>query len=275
MVAAGFYLSEPANRPVRPPPPEPAVEAVRIASASASQLAGWFVEGRPGGGAIVLMHGWTSTKRSMLPRMEFLHDAGYAVLAFDFQAHGESEGRRITFGQLESLDAEAAIAWMRGRLPGEKVGVIGVSLGGAAALLEPHGFKGDALVLESVFPDMTSAVADRLARYLGPLSRPAAEAFILAVEPAIHVDGYALRPIDHIRDIGVPVFVVGGTSDRETPIGETRELFVRAQAPKRLWEVQGAGHVDIERFAREEYRSRVLEFLSAYIRGRGRVARDP
>jgi len=267
MVAAGFYLSEPANRSVRPPPAELAVVDVAIPSPSGSTLAGWFVQGRPHAGAVVLMHGWTSTRRSMLPRMQFLHDAGYSVLAFDFQAHGESPGQRITFGHLESLDAEAATAWMRKRLPEEKIGVIGVSLGGAAALLEPHGFHGDALVLESVFPDMDRAVGDRLSRYIGAMGRVVAEIFVAAIEPIIHVDGGTLRPIDRIHDVGAPVFVIAGTKDTYTTIEETREMFARASEPKQLWEVDGARHVDLERFVRDEYRRRLLDFLGRYLRG--------
>lgn len=267
MVAAGFYLSEPANRPVRPPPPELAVESVAVDSASGSRLAGWYLPGRPHAGAVVLMHGWTSTRRSMLPRMEFLHAAGYSVLAFDFQAHGESPGRRITFGEMESLDAEAAIGWMKNRLPNEKIGVIGVSLGGAAALLEPHGFRGDALILESVFPDMEHAVSDRLSPYFGPLSRPIAAAFVAMIEPAIHVDGDGLRPIEHIHDVNAPVFVISGTKDRATTIDETRALFARAKEPKQIWEIKNAGHVDLARFAGADYRDRVLEFFARYLRG--------
>ncbi len=145
MAAAGYYLSEPANYSIAPPPVSLAAETVTIPSASGSALAGWFVPaapraGAPRTGAIVLMHGWTSTRRSMLARIRFLHDAGYAVLSLDFQSHGESLGTRITFGRLEALDAEAAIAWTKEKLPGEKIGVIGVSLGGAAAVLEPGGF---------------------------------------------------------------------------------------------------------------------------------------
>jgi len=88
-----------------------------------------------GQGAIVLMHGVWSNRRTMVQRARVLHEHGFAVLLFDFQAEGESPGKHITFGHLEGLDAAAAVAFARQRLPGERVGAIGVSLGGAAALL--------------------------------------------------------------------------------------------------------------------------------------------
>ena len=71
----------------------------------------------------------------MLGRARMLNAQGFAVLLFDFQAHGESPGRYLTFGYLELRDARAAFDFMRQRLPGEHIGVVGMSLGGAAAIL--------------------------------------------------------------------------------------------------------------------------------------------
>ena len=57
----------------------------------------------------------------------------------------------ITFGYLESRDARAAFDFMRQRLPGEHIGVVGMSLGGAAAILSEKPLEADAMVLEAVF----------------------------------------------------------------------------------------------------------------------------
>ena len=61
------------------------------------------------------------------------------MLPFDSRAHGESGGERITFGYLESLDARAILGFLRRQMPGERVGMIGVSLGGAATTASPFG----------------------------------------------------------------------------------------------------------------------------------------
>lgn len=71
-----------------------------------------------------------------------------------------------------SLDAEAAVDLVRARLPGEPVGVIGASMGGAAALLGPGPLRVDALVLESVSPTIELAVADRLRVRLDTAATP-------------------------------------------------------------------------------------------------------
>lgn len=64
------------------------------------------------------------------------------------------------------------------------------------------------------------------------------------------------------------MLIVGGVLDPLTPIADTRAIFARARLPKELWDVPDAGHYDFERHAPEQYRARVLNFLSRHL-GRG------
>src|SRR5579862_3271675 len=98
VVAFGLIESRPARVAVGPPPAGLNAENVAISSASGATLRGWFIAGRPGGGAVVLMHGVRSNRLSMVSRARLLNAAGFSVLLFDFQAHGESTGQRITYG---------------------------------------------------------------------------------------------------------------------------------------------------------------------------------
>jgi dienelactone hydrolase len=57
------------------------------------------------------------------------------------------------------FSASSSVAFVRARLPNERIGAIGASLGGAAALLGPHPLPVNALVFfESVYPDIASLV---------------------------------------------------------------------------------------------------------------------
>jgi alpha-beta hydrolase superfamily lysophospholipase len=75
-----------------------------------------------------------------------------------------------------------------------------------------------------------------------------------------------LRPIDRIGEQTAPVLVVAGTADPYTTRRESRELFERARAPKGLWEVEDAAHVDLHAFAPAEYEHRIGEFLAQNLR---------
>lgn len=242
--------------------------SVRFPSASGSTIHAWLAPGVAGRGAVLLLHGSGENRRVMLGRARFLHDAGFTVLAPDFQAHGESPGAHETFGALERHDVQAALAFLRGCAPAERVGVIGVSMGGAAAVLDSGPARADALVLESVYPTIRHAVADRLDVWLGPfrgIGPTLAPALIRVVGRRIGVTEEMLRPIDRIGALDVPVFVLGGTADRFTRLAETRALYARARGPKQLWEVDGAGHEDLLAYAGAEYQRRVGGFLATQL----------
>ena len=241
------------------------METVALSSPSGA-LAGWFVPGKAGRGAVLLLHGVVANRLKMIERMRFLHARGHAVLAIDFQAHGMSEGRYITLGDRESDDARAAAAWLRETLPAEKIAAIAISLGGAAALVGDGPLDVDALALESVYPDLYRATRNRLRFFLGPLGERLTPLAIAIGAEATGADAGKLTPVEAIDRFAGPVFVLSGTRDPWTPIEETRELHARAKGPKRLWEVSGARHEDLHDYAPEEYRRRMGEFLDDSLR---------
>jgi len=57
-----------------------------------------------------------------------------------------------------------------------------------------------------------------------------------------------------------------GTHDDRTTMAETIAMFERAPEPKVLWAVEGAGHVDLEGYAPDAYRARVLPFMIERLR---------
>jgi fermentation-respiration switch protein FrsA (DUF1100 family) len=260
--ALGSALTAPALRTVGPPPGELGATALSFASGSGSELRGWLVRGEPGRGAVVLAHSVRSSRLEMVGRAEFLRRAGYSALLFDAQAHGESPGERITLGVRESHDARAAVDFLRAALPGERIGYIGVSQGGAAALLGGEPLGVDALVLEAVYPTLREAVIARIRIRLGPLAPLLAPLLLAQVQLRLGVDPDAVAPIEGVRRVHAPLLLIAGERDRHTPLAESRRLFDAAPEPKQLWVVPGAAHQDFHGLAREEYERRVLDFLA-------------
>lgn len=203
----------------------------------------------------------------MARRAAFLHAAGYGVMLIDLPAHGMSDGSRITFGANESLAVMAALDWLRDRFPGEKLGVVGVSLGAASTVLSKPAGKVDALVLESMYPSIEEAVADRLEIRLGPAGRVLAPALLwqLPIYAGIHAE--ALQPERGLASLSAPVLIAAGDADLHTRWSETERLFAAAANPKELWRVQGAAHVDLCDFTPLEYQQRILAFLGKHLRG--------
>jgi uncharacterized protein len=258
-----------------PAPPQfegPWGREVTLARDSGAELKAWFRPGRPGAGAVLILHGMGADHRAMIPRAHALSREGFATLLLDFRGHGSSSGGTTTYGLDESADALTALDWLRRTCPGERVAVIGVSMGGAAALLGPSPLDADALVLESVYPTFGAAVRNRLATWLGPLGLVAAPVLRGALARARGLSLAALRPIERIGEVGSPVLVAAGSRDPYTPIEESRALFESAPpGRKTFWEVEGAGHHDLYLSAPSEYLRVVGGFLAEVLRASSTV----
>lgn len=268
MYAVGWALSRPVQTTIGGAPRGLEAEDVAFSSQSGSTIHGWLSQASGRRGTILLLPGVRANRLSMVRRAEFLRQAGYSTLLIDFQGTGESKGEAITFGWRERFDVLAAVNYVRARSPGQRVGVVGISLGGAATLLGTPPLELDGAVLEAVYPSIDRAVVNRLAIRMGPLASFAAPLLLLQMRPRIGVSASELRPVEHIGKLRCPVLIVAGTLDRHTTIEDTQILFAAASQPKDLWLIPGAAHVDYLEFAGEDYRRRISKFFEQAL-GRG------
>ncbi len=267
VVVAGSRLTSPAQHSVGEPPADLPIEPVQLTRADGTFVRGWAVpEGYPRG-RILLLHGSRADRREMLERARFLNMAGYATLMIDLRAHGQTDGDQITFGYREAEDVRLALQHMREQLPHTKIGLIGVSLGGAAALLGPSPAKVDAMVLESVYSNLEQALDNRLRLRLGPIGSWVTPLLAWQVEPRLGVQLGQLSPETAIRSVTNPVLIMSGARDQRTTLLDTQALYAAAPEPKQLWVVPDAIHQDLHHFARAEYERRVLTFFARHLAG--------
>lgn len=258
---AGSFLTKTHPSTIGLAPSELPVVDVSFQSKSGSLLSGWYVEGNKQQGGVLLMHGIKANRLQMLARAKFLYNAGYSVLLFDFQGHGKSLGEQVTFGYLEALDAEAAYAFLHNKLQHKSIGVIGVSLGGASALLGSVAKQAQAVVLESVYPTIEEAISNRLVMYLGSLGQYLLPLLTVQMQPRLDFGTKDLQPIEHITQVTGSVFIIAGAEDKHTTLTESKRLFAQANQPKQMWVVDGAGHISFDRVRPEEYEAKVLAFF--------------
>jgi esterase/lipase len=271
VLAAGEVLSAPSRAVLGVPPADLHAASVTIAGASpALAVKGWLIRGKPGQGAVLLLHGVRGNRADMLGRARFLARDGYTVLLIDLPGHGESGGARITFGAREKDGVLAALAWLRAEAPGERIGAIGVSLGAAALVLAHPSPRLDAVVLESMYPTIDEAVANRLRTRLGAPGAWSTPLLVQQLPWRIDVAPAQLRPIVDIEQLASPTFIISGTVDTQTPATETQRIFAASHAEKQLWLVDGAAHVNLHTFAGSAYETRVGSFLASHLwRGLG------
>jgi fermentation-respiration switch protein FrsA (DUF1100 family) len=246
------------------PPADLSAMEITLASASGASLSGWHIRVRESKGVVVLLHGLRGSRTSMLDRARWLHKEGYSSVLIDFRAHGESTGNIITGGYLEKEDVVSAVEFARRRHPSESIGVIGVSLGGASAVLGSP-LDIDALVIESVYPDLRSAIQNRVVIKLGAMYWLPSQLLLASLQLRTGISPSSLRPIDQLAVVGCPILIASGAGDRRTTSAETQSMYQSAAPPKELWILENAAHVDLYRAAPEDYRRRVSSFLVKYM----------
>lgn len=213
-----------------------------------AQLSGWmFQPAEKPRALVVFLHGRMANRAWGIAAAEALVPRGYAVLAYDQRAHGESGGPHCTYGYLEKDDLSRAID-AAGVSP---VYVIGHSLGAAVALQAAAVDKRiRAVVAAASFSDLRTIVGDRAP----PLESRAdlSEALRIA-EARAHFRIDDVSPVAAAEHIDAPVLLVHGSRDTSIRPAHSRRIFAAltdrsgALGKNRLLMVEGANHYDILR----------------------------
>lgn len=243
---------------------------VRIATAGADSIDGWYLAGRDPA-VVLLLHGHGRDHRRMWRYGQFLHASGYGVLAIDFRSARAHHRAPTTLGHIELVDAQAALDWLLGQpdLRGHAVGLLGESLGGSVALLIAARNPGvGAVVDESGFASGEEAIADfftRLAR-LPSWPPPLVRAFARAVT-GVDPGALDVRPAAAaLRDR--PVLFIHGDRDARISPAQTVALWHAAGGDDPLWIVPGAGHNEGWMRERAAYEDTVTGFFDRHLLGR-------
>ena len=107
------------------------------------------------------------------------------------------------------------------------------------------------------------------------LSRGLAPLLLSQLPLRLGVEPSQLRPELALRQLDAPVLVAGGQLDTQTPPAETQRMAAAAPQLQVLWLVEGAHHTDLQAFAPEPYRQRVLAFLIQRLRAHTADALTP
>jgi pimeloyl-ACP methyl ester carboxylesterase len=190
-------------------------------------------------GTVVVLHGFGESKESMIFWGIALAERGYRVVLVDLRGHGESGGKRIHFGASESSDLVKVMDELqRRRLAGRRVGLLGVSYGGAVGVLwaakDP---RVQAIVLIEPYADPRRAIPDFI-RGVSENEKQFSDAdFAWAEERGAKLAGFSWEetiPVDHIADLKSPVLVFHGEGDTWVPLRNSEELCARAAPGSKL-----------------------------------------
>jgi pimeloyl-ACP methyl ester carboxylesterase len=194
---------------------------------------------------IVLVHGHQATKSGILKYGEGLHQT-FNLVAFNLRNAGRSTGTQTTAGVLEQKDVRAIIDWLERTKHPAHIGVLGNSLGAAAALAEATSdSRVEALVLDSMHTRIRFQIEQRIQHERFP-AYPATWAVFIAVRLRTGVDIGSVDPEDEVSKVGRrPVLLIHGTADTQDLPERTQAFYeelTAAGVPADLRWCEGSGH---------------------------------
>jgi dienelactone hydrolase len=202
--------------------------------------------------AVVIFHGFTGSRMEahwiFVKCSRALAHVGIASLRFDFYGSGESDGdfREVTL-RGELADGRAAVEFLRRQkgIDPQRVGLLGLSLGGAVAAALASSVEARAAVLWSALAH-TARLREIVAASSKPIPNQPDVVEFEAHELALRFldDVLKVEPIRHLKRFKGPTLIVHPEKDEHIPVAHARAFFrASGAAAKELVIIPGADHV--------------------------------
>ncbi|MBO2012846.1 alpha/beta hydrolase [Hymenobacter negativus] len=198
-------------------------QSTSLTTPDQAQLAGWIVE--PAANVpdqhttMVMAYGDMNNMSYFIYQAQALSKGGYRVYMFDYRGFGHSSDfaidRQWLYYSEFTTDLRTVLADARHRYPGSRTGIIGFSMGTIMGSEVAASGKCDFLVAEGYVANPQQLVATQFQRFQKTVTLPAEAA------------DYALVA----RRVNCPWLLVGGTSDKNTPLADS--VVVARQARRR------------------------------------------
>jgi uncharacterized protein len=211
-------------------------EDLRISVKSGGSLHAWWIPRRNlAEKVLIAFHGNGYVLEDMLAsEVERLYQAGANLLLIDYRGYGSSSPIRPDETTItEDADATLDYVLHQRAIPPSRVFALGRSIGtGPATHLASANPRLGGLILESPFTSI-----DDVATSAGPWWF---QIYPIPLMLRTHFDNFAGMP-----SVTTPSLLIAGTADTLTPPWMAKALFRRAQGPKQIYFVPGAGHNDL------------------------------
>lgn len=244
---------------------------VEIMSRDGLRLVSHIIEAENPRAVIILMHGFHSNGiHDFSLALEFYHKLGFTLIVPDQRAHGESEGKYITYGVKEKEDCALWAKYSAKRYPGLPIILDGLSMGASTVMLATG---------EDLPPEVCGVIAD--CGYTTPMA--IFRHFILhnfKFEPSLvlpvanriakkraGVDLARCSVPKVLANNKIPLFIAHGEADTFVP-PKMSDINIAAakNCEVTVIKVPGANHGESFLIAKEQYAEMVTEFIDKCIK---------
>ena len=241
-------------------------EEVHIPTKNNKQLYGWWipcqtmpVENAP---TVILVHGWNRNVERVMVYIRNLNKAGYNILAFDSRNHGSSDNDKYSSMVKFAEDIRSVVDFLqkRGKTDISRIGVIGLSIGGSAAIYEASiDDRVNAVMTVGSFAHPRDLMLHEFRKHHIPYF-PLAWFFFFYLQWKIGLTMNEIAPENTIANSQANFLLIHGEDDDVCPSNHGKRLLDAGNRDKiSLWTISDKGHSDCHHHP--DFWSRVDSFL--------------
>lgn len=222
-------------------------EEVSIRTLNNKSLYGWWIEKDFSYPVIILVHGWGRNVGRMLPYIQQFNQQQYNLLVFDSRNHGHSDYDKNSTMKKFAEDIKSAVDFLRERYNPHKlkVGIVGLSIGGAAAIYAAaHDARIKSMVTVGAFAHPLDIMKIQLHKRHIPYY-PIGYILLTYMQLVIGFKFRDIAPENHIGKSESDILLIHGMEDKTVPYSHAERLKNKSSGNgTKLWLMKGKGHSD-------------------------------
>lgn len=242
-------------------------ENVEVTSFDGLRLRGRLIKNPKATGIVIMFHGYRTH-----PEVDFSVDSyiyyggGNHLLMVDERASGESEGKYIGFGVLESYDVKTWCEYACERF-GEDFPIIlcGLSMGGSAVLMSierelPKNVC--RIIADSAFTSPAAVIKNTIKKSFKIGAGPGVAGIDFFARIFAKYSIFSGNLVKSMEKNTIPLFLIHGKRDEVVPFEMTMEVYEACNAPKILLISEEADHGTTYLFETEKYKEILMEIVN-------------
>lgn len=252
-----FGVSNP--RPVSNTKPDTAFKSIRLNSNK--EIECWSIQTSNAQGTVILFHGYSGEKSSLLDKADIFRKLGYNTFLVDFMGSGGSAGNQTTIGFREAEEVRTCFDYLTAK--GEKnIYLFGTSMGAVAIMkaISDYQLNAKGIIIECPFGSMYKTVCARFKTMKVP-TFPMAGLLVFwgGTENGFWAFGH--NPTSYAKKITCPALLLYGARDDKVSRQEIDAIFTNLAGQKQLKIYPDAGHENYLMKYKDEWIKEVEQFL--------------
>jgi uncharacterized protein len=241
----------------------PSYEKIKFQTNNGLAIDGWYGKADTAKGCIIFFHGITNNKASLLKEADEFKHSGYNVLLVDFRAHGNSAGKKSSFGYKETDEAGKAFEFAQSK-GNTNIILYGSSLGSVVLMkaIAEKKINPSAIIVDMPFGSLQDHLKAR-ARVLGFPSQPFAFLVTLWMGIENGYNGFNHQTYGYAEKINCPVLLQWGDRDMYVTVEEIKGIYKNLPTlKKKLVVYPGANHQSFLQYDPIGWQKNVTGFLN-------------